>query len=318
MNAQELNYSHFTSNDEAHIKGLFEASFSRKMSDDLWKWRFLDNPHGIAIINLAWDKELLVGHYAVSKCRLNLGGKEFLSGLSGTTMTHPSYRGLGLFPKLAEKTYARMRDDGMIGVWGFPNSNSHRGFVKDLKWIDIYEIPVFRLKFSNNKIRIGDVEDVFEVTALDKGFDELWQEVSRGKKIMVRRDAEHLKWRYLDNIGSKYRFVVVRRDEKLLGYAVFKRYENELQVVDILAMPDMWIGMGLIQHCVDLAMSEGCSSIGMWLSVHDPLHHELERAGFCNDGPVTYFGGRVFDGAQGGMFYDFRNWHITMGDSDVY
>lgn len=60
--------------------------------------------------------------------------KDYHTGLSGTTMTHPEYRGKGLFPVLARSTYARMKAANMAMVWGFPNAMSHRGFVRNLNW----------------------------------------------------------------------------------------------------------------------------------------------------------------------------------------
>lgn len=318
MADKELIYSCFEPKNELNIQGLFEASFSKKMSSTLWRWRFLNNPHGTAIIDLAWDNDLLVGHYAVSKCRLKISDGEFLSGLSGTTMTHPSYRGLGLFPKLAEKTYAKMCSDGLVGVWGFPNANSHRGFVRDLKWLDIYEIPTFRLSISNSINGTNDVDGVREVTSFDENFDDLWKRVHQSRKIMVKRDSFYLQWRYFANSKSKYRVMIYHEKDRLLGYSVFKRYDNEIQIVDLLTMPDVSIGKSLIQQTVNVAIKEGCVAISMWLNVNDPLHHILEQIGFRDDAPITYFGGRIFDEAQGNIFYDYRNWHITMGDSDVY
>ncbi len=318
MTDKDLIYNCFDPKHEVSIQGLFEASFSRKMSSAVWRWRFLNNPHGAAIIDLAWDKELLVGHYAVSKCRLKMGDREFLSGLSGTTMTHPSYRGLGLFPKLAEKTYARMSKDGLVGVWGFPNVNSHRGFVRDLKWMDIYEIPTFRLRLSGSATVAGDIDGVSEVSIIDESFDDLWARANLSHKLLVKRDASYLRWRYFANLEGKYRAMVLSENGKLLGYAIFKRYENEIQIVDMLTMPDISIGKRLVQQSINVAVKEGCSAVSMWLNVNDPLHHTLEQIGFRDDAPITYFGGRVFDESQGNIFYDYKNWHITMGDSDVY
>jgi len=39
-------------------------------------------------------------------------------------MTHPKYRGMKLFPQLAEQIYNKMKELDYLMVWGFPNNNS--------------------------------------------------------------------------------------------------------------------------------------------------------------------------------------------------
>jgi hypothetical protein len=57
----------------------------------------------------------------------------------------------------------------------------------------------------------------------------------------------------------------------------------------------------------------------MWLNVHLPLHRELEKHGFANNGPITYLGGKLLLPISGERdIYEYQNWYITMGDSDVF
>jgi len=105
----------------------------------------------------------------------------------------------------------------------------------------------------------------------------------------------------------------------LAGYAVFKRYRNELQVVDVLTIKDSTVGQQLISQIGRIALQERAEAVSLWLNVTHPLHRTLEKLGFRNGDPVTYFGGlilrpSIFDD----RVYDYRNWYITMGDSDVY
>ncbi len=134
--------------EESQILTLFRHSYGREMSEAYWNWRFRDAPAGPAVIFLTWDGDILAAHYAVTSLVLRIEGQDWLTGLSGTTMTHPDYRGQGLFPKLGRSTYAHMAKAGMGLVWGFPNVQSHRGFIRDLNWADIYEVPTLRLSVS--------------------------------------------------------------------------------------------------------------------------------------------------------------------------
>lgn len=45
----------------------------------------------------------------------------------------------------------------------------------------------------------------------------------------------------------------------------------------------------------------------------------LERIGFHNGEPITYFGALALQAYLNQTeLYDFRQWYLTMGDSDVF
>lgn len=314
-----LLYRPYDIGDENAISELFEKAFGRPLSTRYWFWRFRDNPAGKGIVELAWDGDTLAGHYAVTTVRMHIGGKQYLAGLSGTTMTHPNYRGMGLFPKLANRCYQRMAEAELLLAWGFPNIMSHRGFVADLNWVDIHELPTFRFTI-NDKTRLPAQDShVISLDNFDVRFDRLWDRVKEQYPVIVCRDVQHLTWRYLKNPQDTYFILAHSTGDEIDGYAIYKRYEDELQIVDILTEPDPQIGLSLVAKIVEQAQIETKSSISLWLNFTHPLHRALEKFGFVNDRPVTYFGARVLKRLNTDTdVFCFNNWHITMGDSDVY
>jgi hypothetical protein len=316
-----LHYRSYRTGEEVHILELFQKSFGRKLGDQSWNWRFRDNPAGPGVIELCFDGDILVGHYAVTPIESRISGQDHFSGLSGTTMTHPDYRGGGLFPVLAQNTYARMVERGMAMVWGFPNAMSHRGFVKDLGWKDIYEIPCFRshIPSVNPPYLPSGKGTVTEIVDFDERFDLLWDKVKDRYAVMTKRNRQYLHWRYVQNPSEKYRIITCIDHNYLLGYVVFKIYKDEIQVVDMLTTSDEDVGITLITWIIEVATKEEAVSISLWLNPVHPLHHELERLGFRNGEPVTYFGGLILNPALSeNKIYDYRKWYLTMGDSDVF
>ena len=105
----------------------------------------------------------------------------------------------------------------------------------------------------------------------------------------------------------------------LSGYVVFKRYGDELQIVDVLTVPDVDAGVALVAGVASVASNEAATSVGMWLNVTRSLHRALERLGFLLREPITYFGGLALQPeiTNSGVF-DYAQWHLTMGDSDVF
>lgn len=315
----DLNLQTYRVGDEDAIRSLFHITYGRSMNDDWWRWRFRDNPAGESIIQLAWDADVLASHYAVTPAVLSVDGREIRSGLDVTTMTHPDYRGRGLFRTLATETYDCSAQSGLAMVWGFPNRNSHRGYVQDLDWVDIWEIPTLRWHMPVSLELPSASLSVTEVFSFDERFDSLWEDAKFNHCVMVRRDCRYLRWRYITNPTEQYRILVCEDRSALLGYAVFKRYKDELQVVDLLTKEDVEVGCQLILAVARIASEELLDAVSLWLNVTDPLHQALERLGFENAAPVTYFAGLVLrPETLDARVCDFRNWHVTMGDSDVY
>lgn len=307
----------YRTGDEQAILELYERAFHQTLSIESWRWRFQDNPAGPGIIELAWDGNCLAGHYAVSPVVMRFNDVQVSTGLSGTTMTHPDYRGQGLFTLLAERTYDRMTQFDMAMVWGFPNILSHRGFIRDLNWTDIYEIPTFRISNSSFS-RLPASKKVTEITRFDDSATLLWSNLQNSWILTNQRDKAYLNWRYFQNPSQSYRVFSYEEEGTNLGYAVFKQFREELQIVDLLFTNEE-IAVNLVSRVIELAAQKQLKSASLWLNVFHPLHRLLEKFGFVNGEPVTYLGARMLNPHQiTSEVFDFRSWYLMMGDSDVF
>lgn len=116
------------------IDALIEAAFGRLAYLDrrFLTWCYAENPTGVVIGRNAWSGERIAAHYATIPLRARLFGKEAKGVLSLHTGTHPDFRGQGLFPRLAEATYADALAQGHDFVVGVANAASTRGFTERL------------------------------------------------------------------------------------------------------------------------------------------------------------------------------------------
>jgi len=308
----------FQPGDETAIIDLFSKAFKRPLPEGFWQWRFGHNPNGQPITELAWDGDVLAGHYTVSPIQLRVNGVDYAAALSGTTMTHPDYQGLKLFPILSERVYGRMTEVGMLMVMGFPNNFSHRIIVRDIAWTDIHEMPTFRKDFDDGRALPTPSLEVQPIEQFDARFDALWERVKDQNPVMVKRTAAYLNWRYVSNPSFKYTRLALVQNGDVLGYAVCKPYQQELaDLVDLLAVDDK-AALELVIGVVEWAKGQGAKGLNMWLNYTLPLHRTLEGFGFRNAEPITYFGGRITHPNLNPDVFSFRNWHLMMGDSDVY
>lgn len=127
--------------DEFKIVELFKLVFGKTMPLGYWRWRFGNgNPWGSTIV-VAMDGETMAAHYAVSHCRLTSTGTDTIpAAQSMTTMTHPEYRGRGLFVECAKRCFEMAKKAGIKIIWSFPNANSAPGFYNKLGWVRLRRI----------------------------------------------------------------------------------------------------------------------------------------------------------------------------------
>lgn len=299
--------------DEVAILSLFSQCFGREMKADFWKWRFLNNPVCQCLIYLAWDNETLASHYAVSPVVASIEDKDYLTGLSMTTMTGKDYRGLKLFQQLANKAYARMVDLSYSMVWGFPNIQIHRVRVRDLGWEDIYEIPTMKLKIDPTpKSTTYNIvtDDHFDFDYIDNLYS--------SRLMHVKKDKQYLRWRYADNPINQYVNLVITKEQQVSSFCIVKKYSNSLDIVDFQACNEDE-GEILLNQSVYFACQNNLESINCWAPRHHFIHSLCEKMGFINKEPITYLGYRqLAENKLKKILNNYSDWYIQMGDSDVY
>lgn len=188
-----------------------------------FKHWYIDNPYGHAISFNAFDGDKMVAHYVCVIKELLIDGRIVKGILSMATVTHPDYRGRGLFKTLAKMTYDCARDNGYEFVIGVANANSFPGFMKYFPFQYVGQLE-FEVGWGNH-IKPGN----------DKLFSGYWTE-------------ETIKWRcrkkYSQSgdtiIGAYGRFsrtLVGCFDENLIARASLPNASFSLK-------PSLYIGLG--------------------------------------------------------------------------
>ncbi|MGL4772618.1 MAG: GNAT family N-acetyltransferase [Clostridium sp.] len=290
------------------IQKLFSSSFKREISSEYLNWRYLENPLNEVRAFVAIDNNEIISNYSISPIILNIKGKSEKFGLSMTTMTHPAYRGRGLFKFLAEGLYKELIKDGYGGVIGFPNKNSHGVFINKLGWSDIYEIPTMKLNLNNYNIK--QVTNNIRSLSFKENLSQKTDEIS------IYKDKDYLKWRFEKNPINHYEIYGEVKNEEVKGKIIFKRFNDEIDIVymeyeDLNSLNSMLCGV------LDIFKWKGIKGVNLWTNLFKEGHEVIEKIGFEENLPVTYFGGRIFKEDLKDIFH-YRNWNIQMGDSDVY
>lgn len=321
-----LNYK---KGDEVQILELFELAFKKRLSEKFWDWRFKNNPFGEDLmINLMWEGDILAGHYAVSAIELEIEGATVKSSLSGTTMTHPDFQGRGIFSDLASTLYERIHNQQDIAlVYGFPNNNSHYGLVKNIHWQDVGIVSNFsrnfKVNFNKEELSGNGLNSINKFTKEHENFvrsniDNL------GFNTAVKRSEKYLNWRYLNCPINDYYCKEIRSKDKLIGIFIFKVFEadgasTQIDIMEFFCSPGLYLINKILDLLKNCLAQKGFKEIAcnMWLSLFDPRHLLFEKLGFVISTPLTYMCAKPLSEEYAGIA-NFRNWYISMGDSDVY
>jgi GNAT superfamily N-acetyltransferase len=297
------------------LEALFLQSFGKSIEPGYFDWRYFNNGQEQFLFSIETADQLPIASYSAFPVELISNDEKFRTAMSMTTMTHPNSRGKGLFQKLASELYAHAERLQIAAVWGFPNANSHLTFNSKLFWSDIYEIPTMTLDVSKIDARKFALDSGIR---RDNEFSSDYSQLPTDGLIRVHRSQAYLSWRYARNPANAYDNHVIARHGTVSSYVVSKMFGDGVDLVDIQTLnPEE--ARALLVHIVRVCYERNLRCIYCWAPSHHFVHGVLERLGFANLAPVTYFGGR--DLKSPGMpsgWKNYRKWYIQMGDSDVY
>lgn len=184
------------------ILKLFSDAYGTDLPQELWEWAFLNTSYGKPIVAVARDKSEIVGHYGMIPMPFLINGVRTTGYLSMTTMVAAGYRGRGLFGTLAQFVYEAAPRDSF--VYGFPNSQSIKGFEKHLAW---------KMNMSCSLINI-DTRKLLDY----KG---IFENQSKKSTFLNVRERNFLAWR-LSKPGIYY-----EKSNDL----IYKRYKDSIDLV---------------------------------------------------------------------------------------
>lgn len=305
--------------DEKEILKLFKLVFKQEMTIEYWKWRFKDNPYTKEIlITLMWEEKELIGHYAVSPVEMLFEGKIIKTALSMTTMTHPEHGGKGVFSQLASHLYNELESKGYKMVWGFPNNNSHYGFVKNLNWKDIAIIPMMSVQMEEIRVKAEKKNDYKILKSFDPGI--LLSIQNSPKPLSIHKTREYLEWRYVNNPSQKYKILNLKNENGLAVYKIFPAFDNkqkwEVDLMELNFKQDLDILKCLINAILQEESSKEVIKFNLWHSIFSDDRILLEKLGFRIGLPLTYLGHLNFEGSE--IISNYKNWEIGLGYSDVF
>jgi hypothetical protein len=346
--ALEFRAMEHTEADLTAFKECFERNGTPRRLDAL-RWQYLENPTGELFVDLAVSDERIAAIYAVQPASVRVRGARMLAVQSVDTLVDAGFRGRGLFIKMAEAVYRRVREREGAFVYGFPNANSAPGFFHKLGWLSLDPVPFLvrplRTAFVASKLplarwlqwlpdlrlpigatRLRATQELRTMTELGPELGLLWERFASNEIVAVDRSPQYLRWR-LGKPGERYECLGVFEATQLVAFCAYTTVDKHGgrigYVIELLHDPGRHeTGAALLVESLRRMVAERADAVLAWAFEHSPNAKAYSKAGFLplpeRLRPIElHIGVRPLDEPLTEVLSDRRNWYISYCDSDT-
>jgi GNAT superfamily N-acetyltransferase len=307
-------------------------------TEAFWEWKHRHNPFGPSIGLVAEAGGRIVGVRTFMRWRWQTGGDCRKAVRAVDTVTHPGWRGKGLFTELTQKLVGRLKGEDVGFVFNTPNKKSRPGYLK-MGWRDVCRIPLLirvgrplrmtrvlaQDRSSNpdcvsNSDQLPQVADLLEEPVLDSLLDEICRDEGR---LHTPRSRGYLCWRYGKVPAVRYHGL--SRFKESSGALIIVRSRRrsglrELSLSEVLVTRDVAgvrTGAQLIDEIISASGPDyvlACAAKGT------PEREALRRAGFL---PFQIPGPRftlrtVTDEPLNPDPLLWESWRLMIGDMELF
>jgi GNAT superfamily N-acetyltransferase len=283
-------------------------------------WQYDQNPSGPAYELITKKGSTVTGYCAAIPMRHKIGPDIAKGSLGVNVMTHPEYRGRGIYVILQREVDSLCGKDHIQFNFGFSNEYSHRNCLRRLGYQEIGRFPLWMLPFDLNRIvafrtpkqgllmraaafaanpfwrlasallalRRKDRSMKIETTAaIPEEFDGFWQKVQADQTNILVRDRAYLEWRFIRHPTRTYKVFMARSKGELRGYLIARMTNIEGipcgVLVDIMTenTPEGKKAAGRLVAAFNRQARVDGAAMGLCLMLrHSPVARTLRRSGY--------------------------------------
>ena len=334
--------------DKRAVESLYRRVFGIDAAESSrlrWEWQYRRNPNNPGQepeIWIAREGTTLVGQYATMPVRLSLKGREVQGSWGMDVMVAPERQRQGLGEVLF-----RTWDRNVGASLGLGLSESSYRLFQKLNWPDVGPVPLLVKPLTRRALRIPHWPvainrlvsaltlpfvliisrarpmraEVRLVQRFDDSFTALWEQVAPKLDLAVRRDAAYLNWKFVSAPHVRYSIAVVRREDRNVGYAVYRHLHEPrgrvTLLVDFLTDPDDEATFRTLLNWVDREARQADSDKIRVFAMHEGFRRVLRRSGYFQVKSTMEFVVKINGiGVESAFYEDTDRWHVTLGDSD--
>jgi hypothetical protein len=325
----------------------FTERFPGKTVADFCRWKYFENPAGLAAVGIAVDKGRVVSLVAAVPKLVQLGSEIALTFELGDFITTPEYRKRGLFSHLIQMVCREAAERQAAFVYVRPNPTSFRILTNSLSFLEAQKIDERRYLVPSGAIhrKTGLAPDlvralgvdwiaqrfllppvdgsvaVKSVARFDAGIDEFWTSVRNRYSYTLVRDSQNLNWRYTD-CPTPFLLWTAHRQGRVTGYLVAFAFRAESKgfIADLFTAPeDAETAASLLRTGMESLLTSGVQAVYTWTlqsGAESAAATLLERACPIAAKPCLHFAIRFLDPRMDASRLPSNCWHLALGDFD--
>lgn len=311
--------------------GLGEGGIPR--TEAYWQWKHEQNPFGPSPMLVAESGGKLVGLRAFLRWQWRRRDARIEAVRAVDTVTHPDWRGRGIFTKLTRSLLTRVAEEGVSFVFNTPNEKSRPGYLK-MGWSDLGRVSLWLrlqrpLRVLKAFARPGE-EEPFELPGL-RTVEELLRNPRIPSNLSPRSrnddrletclSVDYLRWRYQDIPGFRYT-AAWDLDSSGGAAAVFRtrthRGLRELRLCQLLIEESEGDGRRAAALIREVLQGLKVDYVAAVAPFEGTVARALLRAGFIpapRIGPILTV--RPLNGENPGILQK-SSWRLSIGDLELF
>lgn len=349
----ELNFEKFNiDKDIDKQRALFADAFAevedKSLESYYWQFHQYPNIQNCSYEYCAFIDEEIVGYYAAVPYRYKIGDKNTDVGMVCGVMTSTQHQGKGIFTRLGRYATNELSKN-LPFTTGYPIRKAVIPGHLKVGWKVAFELPLY-MKFvklnslfksrgipliapllnpflslynailSSGRNKFLKSEFYSSVNSIE-GYDDFVEEWIEEIPNVLIKDRKFANWRY-GKPGSKYQFLVIRKEDKIIGLTVFSSIIKEgvpsYCLLDLMFLSSEISSIGfLYKELYRKAKIESVEAIMFMMSKHSAKRNKVLRNGFIKSPFKFFFIIKNLTGEfRDEVLFKEENWHLMWVDSD--
>lgn len=345
--------------DHAGQRHLFRLSFPEVVGTDVegdahYRWKFGGYPSPVPYhAYVAEEGDTLVGFYAAIPYRYQIDGIPQVAGMVCDVMTHPEWRGRGVFTGIGRYSLQRLADEGIAFTMGYPiRPEVLPGHLK-VGWKVVQQMPMYLRPVGTGSLLPGWLRPLSHVAdpllrtvqgwigkpgkgyrtvivtraeflaSLDRDAtyaDFLATWLAEQPNALIK-DGAFLEWR-TGAPGTEYHFACLYKGNTLVGLSLAR--PTVLKDVRTLAVLDFMVlashvaaSKALHQVLLGLAVQQRLDVVACMMSTRWAKRYRLRSCLYVRTPYVfSLIAKRIGPDLRDESIYDESRWHLGWIDSD--
>jgi len=299
-----------TIDDEQKLKKFYNQAYGENHilnNSSHSDWQFLKNPFNklsSKSIIIAENNDEIVAHMGIIPVPVKIYDNIVTGAWHASYFTLEKFRGIGIGTKMVQLSNSLFYCIGGMGNSDASNNIHIKNGGKNFQDINRY-VKILEKKTVENFVQKQIItkkgnatksKGFCRISMLDVNYDKFWNIIKNRFPITINRTKEYLTWRYFQHPLIDYHFMVLRKDQNILGYSILRFEDNNKdlkagRIVDFVSFEQY--ETELLQN-IQNYFENKVDFIDFFCS-NSIYKHTLEKEGFFNNKIMNYSIPTVFN-----------------------